>query len=431
MKNLVILGASGHLAREKLFPALWEIYQKDYKCNYIGYGRTEFSDNEFKKVVKESVKEASKDFIARFSYISGGYNFEGLQKIKDFNLEKTTIFYLSLPTRLELIQEVVLGLKQAQLFSREFRVVVEKPFGSDFETASELMQFLDKNIGKENLFLIDHYLSKDLVRNLISLRFANPVFENIWSNKYIEKIEIQALEKSGIENRGQYYDKTGAIKDMIQNHLLQMLALVLMDKPDLRRQASVEKQKSEIISDLRVFEGDYKDNILIDQYDGYVDEKFVRRDSLTETYSLIKAEVDSKRWQGVPIFLESGKKQPEKKTKISIYLKGFEECIWNKNCKSMKKNKLVLNIYPENDIQLFINSGYPDNKDINQIPLEFSFSENVDLSLPYANVLKDVYKNNKTYCPSISEILLSWKFIDGVIGWIDRRRKRLLKNSSE
>jgi glucose-6-phosphate 1-dehydrogenase len=426
MKNFVILGASGNLARKKLFPALWDVYKRGYKWNYVGYGRTKFSNKKFRQLVKNSVNDTNVEFISKFSYVSGEYNSEDIQKISSSLKKGSTTYYLALPTKIKLIQKVVSGLKEVGLLSGNFRVVVEKPFGSDYQTAKQLMNYLEENIGKSHLFFIDHYLSKDLVRNLIALRFANPVFENIWSNKYIDKIEIQALEKIGIENRGEYYDKTGAIRDMIQNHLLQILSLTLMNRPAELKQRSVEKEKIKVLKNLQVFQNVYKSNIKIDQYKGYKKENYISKDSLTETYAWLKTEVDNERWQRVPIILTTGKKQSSKQTQITVYFKGFNKCPWNTNCPSITRNKLVLNIYPQNDIQLFINSCYLKDSDIKQIPLAFNFAENIDLSMPYANVLKDIYNNNKTYCPSGSEILLSWKFIDKVIDWIDGKREVLI-----
>ena len=430
MKNLVILGASGNLAKVKLFPALWEIFQKGYKCNYIGYGRTRFSNKEFRKIVKDCVKDSNEDFISRFFYMSGGYDVQGLKNLKRKLTKGNTTFYLSLPTRIDIIQDVIYGLKKNDLLTGQFQLVVEKPFGTDYTTASDLMNLLKRDVGKKNLFLIDHYLLKNLVRNLVSLRFANPIFENIWNNKFIKKIEIQAMETVGIDGRGQYYDTVGAIKDMIQNHMLQVLSLVLMNQPALLDPFSIEKEKISILENLHIFKDSFEDNIKIAQYRGYLDESYVKKDSLTETYAMLKVEVDSERWRKVPIILKTGKKQKEKKTQISISFKGFKKCLWSNNCKSITANKLVINIYPKNEIKLYINSNIQRAANMKQIPLRFNFSNNFGLLSPYANALISIYNKDKRYSLSTSEILLSWKFIDQVEEWINNRRRKLLKIGS-
>lgn len=428
MNNFVIFGASGDLAKVKLFPALWEINQKDYKCNYFGYGRTNFSNQEFGKIVKDSVSDFDKDFISRFSYITGNYDIAGLQKLREALSEGKTTYYLSLPTRFEIIENLIIGMRESGLFERDFQIVIEKPFGTDYSSASNLMEFLKKNVGEENLFLIDHYLAKDLVRNLISLRFANPVFENIWNNKFVQKIEILASESVGIGDRGEFYDKTGAIRDMIQNHVLQILSLVTMNQPSEFSSQSIQDSKRQVLTNLRIFEDTFEGNIEIGQYLGYLKEDDVDSNSKTETYAKLNVEINNDRWRGVPIVIQTGKKLKEKRTQITIYFKGFDDCLWKENCSILTQNKLEINIYPENDIRLFVNSGINtgENKP-KQIPLRFGFADERELPLPYANALIDIYRHDKSYTPSIDEILLSWKFVDRIEKWFEGKRKDLLQ----
>ncbi len=428
MNNFVIFGASGDLARVKLFPALWEIDQKDYKCNYFGYGRTSFSNQEFQKIVEASVPMADEEFISRFSYISGNYDISDLQKLHKALPKQKTTYYLSLPTRFEIIENLITGMKKIGLFDRDFQIVVEKPFGTDYSSASKLMTFLKKNVGEENIFLIDHYLAKDLVRNLISLRFANPVFENLWNNNFVQKIEILASETAGIGGRGEFYDKTGVIRDMIQNHALQILSLVTMNQPEEFFSQFVQKEKIQVLKNLRMYENEFGGNIEIGQYKGYLDEENITKDSLTETYAKLTVEMNNDRWHGVPIVIKTGKKLKEKRTQITIFFKGFEECLWKENCSILTQNKLEINIYPENDIKLFVNSGVVSGDDKpKQIPLRFGFADEHALPLPYANALVDIHHGDKSYSPSIDEILLSWKFIDQVEDWLDVQRNNLLK----
>ncbi len=428
MNNFVIFGASGDLAKVKLFPALWEIYQKGYKCNYFGYGRTNLSNQDLRTIVKDSVGKAANDFISRFEYVSGNYDPFGLENLKTVLPKGRTIYYLSLPTRFEIIKNLITGLILNGLFDRDFQIVIEKPFGTDFSSAKKLMQFLKDEVGEEHLLLVDHYLAKDLVRDLVSLRFANPIFENLWNNNFVQKIEIVTSETVGIGDRGDYYDNSGAIRDMIQNHMLQMLSLVTMDKPRSLKASEIRKKKKLVLEALGMFNSRFIDNISIGQYRNYRKEKNVSSDSATETYAEIKVEVNNERWKGVPIFLKTGKKLAEKKTQVIIYFKGFESCLWEGNCPVITQNKLEINIYPENDIRLFVNSDVLSPKNLpKQIPLRFGFEDDQPLPLPYANTLVDIYNDDKSYTASIDEILLSWKFVDRVEKWLDGKRTKLLR----
>lgn len=428
MTNIVIFGASGNLAKVKIFPALWDIFKLGYKAKYIGYGRTVLAGNEFLNIVKEAVPEASGDFLSTFSYASGDYEFVDLKKLKTHISHGRTIFYLALPTRFDVIGELVRGLKQLDFFSNEFQLVIEKPFGDDYDSALKLMTFLRQEVGEDHLFLVDHYLAKSLIRNLISLRFANPIFENMWSNKFINKIEINALETVGIESRGEYYDSVGAIKDMIQNHVLQMLSIVLMNSPQEFTFQSIVNEKKKILENLNMFDKKFSDNVKIGQYTDYLDEDMVAKNSLTETYVSLNVEVTNERWSNVPIILKTGKRMKQKKTQIALYFKGFEKCLWNKNCSLDTRNKLEINIYPENDIRLYINSNiYSEESRLNAIPLVLGLNDKEKVLSPYGNALLDIYNNDKSYTPSIDEILLSWKFVDRVNNWLLDKRKTLLK----
>ena len=428
MRNFVIFGASGDLAKKKLYPALWINYQQGCKCRYFGFGRTEFSDESFRKIVEASVPEADRDFISQFKYFSGTYDERGLTSLAQSLGEKDTIFYFALPTRLEIIKDLIPGLVENDLVGKESIVVLEKPFGDDYSSAKELIDFVDDNLGAGRTYLIDHYLAKDLVRNLITLRFANPIFENLWSNKFIEKIEIEASESLGIENRADYYEKSGAIKDMVQNHALQVLSLVTMDQPKTLVSKAFHQEKEKILKKIRMFNNKFDKNIEIGQYKGYLEEPGVKKDSLTETYVAMTLEIDTPRWRGVKVKVKTGKKLKNKQTEVIIYFKSYRSCLWAGQCVQLAQNKLVINFYPHGDIRLSVNTEFnpvenlPKAKD-----LTFDFSNDVEIAMPYANALKDIYGNDRLYSPSFEEVLLSWKFIDVVENWLDGRRKNLLK----
>lgn len=427
MKNFVLFGASGDLARKKIYPAIFQNYKDGFRCKYVGYGRTSISDIDFRKIVSESTKTDDINFLSQFSYIQGSYDREGLEKLRDL-VDQENIFYLSIPNRLEIVEEIVYGLKSNELLNKKSQIVIEKPFGQDYQSAKELINILHTDIEEANIFPIDHYLAKDLVRNLITLRFANPIFENIWNNKNIEKIDINIFEKDGIGSRGQYYDNTGAIKDMIQNHGLQLLALVTMNQPSSFKSEYFHKEKELILNDLRILDNDFNPNIKIGQYEGYLNEEYVSKDSKTETYASIRFEVNSDRWNGVPINITTGKRLEKKHTEIKIYFRSLDDCLWKDHCNTVTRNILTINIFPENNIRLSINTEF--NPDVNlpdKKELVFGFDHTDSIDLPYSNALKDIYSNEKSYTPSFEEILLSWKLIDRIEDWIDNNRDNILE----
>lgn len=428
MRDFVILGASGNLAQKKLFPALSANYSEGCKCNYYGFGRTELSDFEFKSIVRDSVSEAGEEFLTKFEYFSGDYDSQGLKVLKPKVKSTRPIFYLAVPTRLEIIENIIAGLKKNELLKEKSTVVLEKPFGTDHQSAEKLISFLEDNLGSKKTHLIDHYLAKDLIRNLITLRFANPIFSNLWNNNFIDRIEIEASESVGIEGRGGYYDKSGAIRDMIQNHVLQVLTLVVMDQPKKIDFDSFSNQKTKVLKNLRMFDNQFENNIEIGQYQGYLDEKGVPADSLVETSVSLNVEVNNQRWQGVPIKLKTGKRLAKKQTQIVVYFKGYEKCLWHEKCDLLTGNKLVVNLFPRGDIQLQVNTEFNPEKNLPKPKnLTFDFSKNEEIKMPYANALKDIYSQDRLYTPSFKEILLSWQFIDKMENWLVGKKKKLLR----
>jgi glucose-6-phosphate 1-dehydrogenase len=427
MKTLVFFGASGDLAKEKLFPALYENYKNGFESKYIGYGRSPLSDISFRDVVRKSTDVNDKDFLSKFSYIKGGYDKEGLQNLKGEFDPQNAIYYLAIPNRLEIVEGLITGLKVNGLIADGSQVVIEKPFGQDSESAKKLITLLQEEIGEEKIYPIDHYLAKDLVRNLITLRFANPVFENLWNNKNIKKIDIQIKEKAGIKNRGEYYDRTGAIKDMIQNHGLQLLSLITFNQPSSFDTKDFHKEKEDVLKVTQIFNKSFEENINIGQYKGYRDEEFVDENSTTETYTSINFEVNNERWEGVPINITTGKKLDEKLTSVKIYFSTMQECLWQDQCDTVTQNILTINVYPENNIKFRVNTEFNPNT---QLPkskeLRFDFGKEELLNSAYSNALKDIFNNERSYTPSFQEILLSWELIDEITNWLDGRRDKIL-----
>lgn len=435
MKNdsvFVIFGASGDLAKRMIYPALHGLFKTGVKCQYIGYGRTDYSDEAFRKLVKAAVPEAEDSFINEFSYVAGEYNSSGMEKLKGLLAGKSVTYYLSIPTKYSLISEILDGFVKNDLIVENARIVLEKPFGSDYLSAQKLSKLVENKIGLDKIHLVDHYLAKDLVRDLITLRFANPVFENLWNNKFIESIEIDAIESVGVNNRGEFYDKTGAIRDMIQNHGLQLLALTTMNQPASFSFSEFVKEKVSVLNNLKVFGERSSENIMIGQYKGYLEETHVDPNSLTETFASIVFGVDNDRWHGVPIKITTGKKLSEKRTSITVTFRPELKCIWGEKCSELERNKLVINIYPDNEIRFGVNSEFNPGKNFpTPLDLVFSFSDNVEImKSPYENALLDIHNQEKMYTPSFEEILSSWKIIDRLIDEIGDNREKMLSKYS-
>jgi glucose-6-phosphate 1-dehydrogenase len=428
MRDFIILGASGNLAKRKLFPALLENFKEGYQNNYYGFGRTKLSDSEFRSIVKDSVSGARKKFLNDFKYFTGDYSVAGLKELKATIKDEKAIFYLAVPTRLEISKKIITALKKNNLLKKNSIVVLEKPFGTDYQSAQKLMSFLEKNLSAKNVYLIDHYLAKDLVRNLITLRFANPIFSNQWNSDFIDMIEIEASETTGIEGRGEYYEKSGAIRDMIQNHVLQVLSLVVMEQPKNLDFSNFYQEKVKVFENLRMFKEQFENNINIAQYQDYVREKGVAQNSLVETSVSLNVEINNQRWRGVAIKLKTGKKMEKKQTQITIHFKAYKECLWHQKCSLLTNNKLIINLFPHGDIKLQFNTEFNPEKNLPKAKyLSFDFYKNENVKIPYANALKDIFNQDRFYTPSFQEILLSWKFIDKVEDWLKDKRKELLE----
>jgi glucose-6-phosphate 1-dehydrogenase len=442
VKNFILLGASGDLAFEKIYPALMQLYAAGIRFdNYVGFARSDI-ENFSEKIESRLEKDLQTDaeiinaFSDQWEYIRGvDYSFEGVSEIAKKHFTKTrdveNTYYLALPIIPELIEDLLASFKKNHLISSEDLFVFEKPFGRDYKSAGQLSKIISNYLKENQIWMVDHYLGKNMVRNIISLRFANPIFEAVWDKKYIDRIEIKATEQIGVKGRGKYYDKTGAIRDMVQNHLLQVLALVTMHSDSLSKE-TFSKAKIEILNSLKIYKDNYSENLSIKQYDGYTDEPYVDENSFTETYAKLIMEVEDKRWDGVPIKILTGKKLERKCTTAEIFFRKNKNCVWGTKCNLLEQNKLTINIAPDPKVDLEVNSGFSPMREIPEsVELSFNLGGLQDeiniFSSPYANVLKDIYRRDFLYAITLDEVLASWKAIDKVIEHIDNHRNDLLK----
>jgi glucose-6-phosphate 1-dehydrogenase len=439
-KELVLFGASGDLAKEKLYPALFDLFMRDEGVRVTGCGRTMFTDDEFRTIVADAVaikrprvdRSDIKTFVSCFRYVACEYNVPGMKLLADAirsSKAKSVFFYLAIPSEFGLIRNIVEGLAANRLATKSSSLALEKPFGSDLASAKRLNALLARHFDESQIYRLDHYLAKDMVRDLLALRFANPIFDPIWNNRYIREIRIDIHESEGIRKRGQYYERSGAIRDMLQNHALQLLAFTMMDQPKNLKPESIHREKIRLFRKLRLFGNDKLENVALGQYDGYRNEPFVEPDSLVETKASIRLEIDTPRWRGVPIVIETGKKMPKRTTDIVVTFRKPEHTLWEASGCSLAENRITINIQPQNDIRLRLNSEFStDKKCAFPTDLHFGFADNLELfKEPYENALHDFFAEDQGTFLNAEEIHLSWKFIDQVRAIIGPVREKILK----
>jgi glucose-6-phosphate 1-dehydrogenase len=459
---LVIFGASGDLTRRKLIPALYNLARENRlpeRFAVVGYARSEMTHEAFREKMREAVREFSRTgfdeavwqkFAFTLYFVSGSYDdATGYQTLQEFvdNFDRGSrvlparIFYLAIPP--DLYGPVVRQISAVGLAPREStgevrtRVVIEKPFGTDLESARELNRTIHEVLDERQVYRIDHYLGKETVQNIMVFRFANAVFEPIWNRRYVDHVQITAAETVGVENRGGYYEKAGVVRDMFQNHLLQLLCLTAMEPPVGFSADAVRDEKIKLLRGVRpIAFDDVAQAAVRGQYgsgkiDGkevaaYRQEPGVSRDSTTPTYGAIKFFIDTWRWEGVPFYLRSGKRLAKRVTEIAIQFKRppmlmFKACA----VEEMSPNVLVIRIQPDEGIALTFEVK-PPGPDICVSPLnlDFRYDEAFGSSPPeaYETLLEDCIEGDSTLFTRSDWVELAWALVDPVIHVWDRNR---------
>ncbi len=389
--SLVIYGASGDLTHRKLVPALFDLYQKHMlptAFNLVGISRSKMTDEDFKKHLKESLKQSESQlsdslwdsFSQNFHYLSGSYDdfnaYQSLSKLLDeLDTENGTaanrIFYLSTPPNV--FENIISNLGAVGLSREEkgfARIVIEKPFGHDLDSAKEL-NLKVKEVFKENqIYRIDHYLGKETVQNLLVMRFANSIFEPIWDRRYVDHVQITASEDLGVGSRAGYYESSGVLRDMFQNHLFQVMCLIAMEPPVTYEANAIRDEKLKILKSIRPFDdrtltqwavrGQYGPGYLAGaKVPGYRQEEGVNPKSITPTYAAIKIFLDTWRWHGVPFLLRSGKRLPKRATEVAIQFKEPPNLMFKNNATELSPNVLVVRIQPDEGITLKFETKVP------------------------------------------------------------------------
>ncbi|TAK58108.1 glucose-6-phosphate dehydrogenase [Patescibacteria group bacterium] len=433
----IICGVTGDLAQRKLLPALLSLYTKKLlprKFKIVGFSRREFTDQDFRLFLREEMNinhnlyrpEDIHRFLNNVVYQQGQFDatvaYENLAKrlAKIDELEfmqcSNKLFHLSVAPS---FYETILGQLSKSGLSIPCggnlgwtRVLVEKPFGNDTETAKKLDALLGTLFKEEQIFRIDHYFAKEALQNVLAFRFSNSLFEPLWNNKHIECVHIQLLEKIGIEGRGNFYDGVGALKDVGQNHILAMLALLAMNRPETFDAPSIRKERAIVLKNLRAINSkNIRGSVVRGQYLGYVQEPGVSKTSSTETYFQLQAFVDTRAWKGVPFYLESGKGLSENKAEISIYFKDTTG--------EDKTNILSFRIQPDEAIKIRFwvkKPGFGMQTEAKTLGFNYKDSHSPQ-SIPdaYERVLYDAILGDQTLFTSTDEIKYAWKFITPII----------------
>lgn len=336
-----IFGGTGDLAKRKLYPSLFRLYRKGNLAEHfavIGTARRPWSDDHYREIVRETIKdiapteEEAEEFSNHFYYLSHNVNdtehYDQLKELSDqlddkYSLKGNRIYYLAMAP--QFFGTIVNHLKSQEILTSTGynRLVIEKPFGFDYDSANELNNQIRKVFPEQDIFRIDHYLGKEMIQNISVIRFANNIFESLWNNRYIENVQITFSEALGVEDRGGYYEHSGALKDMVQNHILQVVALLAMEVPTSFSNKSIREEKVKVLQAIRRYDSEeVLQNFVRGQYDAgmlddkkfvaYHDEPNVSEDSLMETFVAGKFLIDNFRWSGVPFYVRTGKRMTEK-----------------------------------------------------------------------------------------------------------------------
>lgn len=450
---LVIFGASGDLAYRKLIPAIYNLHKQKLlpeKFEVLGASRTELSDESFRKKMKEGIKlfsnykddneETLNNFLKQLFYIKLDTDkHEDFKKLKshleklfeDKQINGNTIYYLSTPPSLYGVIPTLLGEVGLNNHSNGNwkKLIVEKPFGYDLDSAQELNKKLSKYFKEDQIYRIDHYLGKETVQNILVTRFSNGVFEPLWNRNYVDHVEITSVENIGIENRGGYYDSSGALRDMVQNHLLQLTGLIAMEPPSSFDSNAIRNEMVKVFQSLKPFSiKDIQKNSIRGQYTaatikgkkvpGYREELNVNKDSRTESYVAIKLFIDNWRWGGVPFYIRTGKRMPTKVTEVVIHFKQTPHFLFSNQDQVNSCNQLVLRIQPDEGMIFKIGMKVPGQGfNIQTVNLDFHYADLSNTYLPtaYERLLHDCMIGDSTLYQRADAVEAAWKFVDPIL----------------
>jgi glucose-6-phosphate 1-dehydrogenase len=448
----MIFGGTGDLAERKLIPALYNLYLSKYMPNefaIVGLGRTEYTNESYIKTLLEGVNKFSRtgkaeknkweEFSANITYLKTDVNkekdYKEIEKVIEicevkWSQAPAIINYLAVaPQFFPIIATNLAKIKYAT--DKELtRIVIEKPFGHDLESAKELNALLKSLFDECQIYRIDHYLGKETVQNMLAFRFANALFEPLWNRNYIEHVQISVTEDIGVEDRGGYYDTSGALRDMVQNHILQILCLIGMEPPMNFDAEEIRNRKVDVLKAMRPFgseeirynavRGQYSDGWVEGQeVNGYREEKDVDPDSNTETFAALKFFIDNWRWQNVPFYVRTGKRMHQKSSIISIQFKDVPHLIFSsQSAESWQQNRLIISIQPEMSIRLQVQAKRPGlDMTLNPVDMVFNYDATYATETPeaYETLLLDAMKGDQTLFMRGDQVETAWEILMPVL----------------
>ena len=448
--TIVIFGGSGDLTQRKLIPALFALFQQDRLPKpfaIVGCGRTAMDDESYRAQLADHYQHQGEDatawstFATHLHYRAVSYDQESFSHLatelrtldQDNNTQGNRLFDLAVPPHLYPLIATLLG-KAGLSCEHEndngwSRIVVEKPFGHDLESALQLDKVLHTYFKEQQIYRIDHYLAKETVQNLLIFRFANTIFEPVWNRHYIEYVGITAAEKLGVENRTGYYDSSGVLRDMFQNHMMQLLVLTAMESPCQLTPDAVQDEKVKVIKSLRDFHPQQGSRICLGQYEsgvidgrnvvGYRQEKDIPKNSNTPTFAMMELFIDNWRWQDVPFFLISGKRLPRKETRIVIQFKEVPHRLFQGMFgDNINANRLVIETFPEEAIRLIFQTKNPGTTTcLRSMTMDFTYHEHFQQGTldAYSRVLLDCMGGDHMLFWRQDGIEASWKFLTPVL----------------
>jgi glucose-6-phosphate 1-dehydrogenase len=457
--GLIIFGVTGDLSRKKLMPAVYDLANRGLLpagFSLVGFARREWKNQDFGKVVKEAVKEYArtpwneavwKQLAENIRFVSGEFHddnaFDRLKSTIDELDEKVGTngnhaFYLSIPPKD--FAQVCEQLKRSGLSKAgpdEFRrVVIEKPFGRDLKTSRELNSVVESVFPSDSVFRIDHYLGKETVQNILALRFANMLFEPLWNSNYIDHVQITMAEDIGVGGRAGYYDGIGAARDVVQNHLLQLLALTAMEKPHSLDAADLRAEKETVLSAVRVPK-DISKHTARGQYaggwqggekvTGFLDEDGMNPKSVSETYAAMRLDINTPRWAGVPFYLRAGKRLGRRVTEIAVvFKKPPQQLFAETQTSALGQNALVIRVQPDEGITIRFGSKVPGiGTQIRDVTMDFGYGHAFTEASPeaYERLILDVLLGDPPLFPRHEEVELSWKILDPIVSFWEKRGK--------
>ena len=424
-KTITIFGGTGDLTFRKLLPAMYNMHVTGGEgagYDIVIIGRRNYTSGEYRQIARDWVKQFSrlpftdekyKDFSEKIEYYRMDFSdpaaYEGLENYyKERGLSEHIFYFAVAPRFFSTIAEGLDGIHEAG----KGKVILEKPFGEDLESAKELSRRLEEIFAPDRIYRIDHYLGKEMVRNMQIIRFTNPVFANNWNRDAVSCIQISAMEDVGVENRAGYYDTSGAMKDMVQNHLLQILSIVAMERPASFKGEDLHEEQLKVLKALRPASGEtIRDMLVLGQYEGYREEKGVKPDSATETYAALRLFVDNERWQDVPFYIRTGKKLGRREMEVAVIFRQTEE--------NGENNVLLIKIQPMEGVYFQFNIKRPgESEEVIQTKMDFCQScvvENrINTPEAYERLLGACMRGERSWFSQWDQIEAGWRYVSGM-----------------